>query len=84
VNQGPNGSFVYVVGENRKVQARPIAVRLVQDQTAVIQNGLQIGDTVVTDGQVSLSPGATVQVRTGAPGAGAAGGGSGKRRRQDS
>lgn len=84
VNEGPNGSFVYVVGDNRKVQIHPVAVQVVQDQTAVIQKGVNIGDTVVTDGQLSLSPGATVQVRSGAAGAGSGGGGSGKRRRQDS
>jgi multidrug efflux system membrane fusion protein len=82
INEGPNGSFVYVVGDNRKVKAQPISVQVVQDQTAVILKGVQIGDTVVTDGQLSLSPGAVVQVRA-APGA-VSGGGSGKRRRQDS
>ena len=69
VNEGPNGSFAYVVGANRKVKAQPISVQVTQDQTAVVQKGLQSGDTVVVDGQVSLSPGATVSIR-GAAGAG--------------
>ena len=83
VNEGPNGAFAYVVDANSKAQVRPITVQVTQDQTAVIQKGVQIGDTVVTDGQVSLSPGATVKVR-GAPGAGGGGAGSGKKKRQDS
>ena len=84
VNEGPNGSFAYVVDNNNKAQVRPISVQVTQDSTAVIQKGLQIGDTVVTDGQVSLSPGATVKVRGGTLGAGGGGTGSGKRKRQDS
>ncbi len=62
VNEGPNGPFVYLVGANRKAQVRPITVQVTQDGMTVIQKGLQDGDTVVTDGQVSLSPGATVAV----------------------
>lgn len=83
VNEGPNGAFAYVVGPNNKVQARPLSVQATQDQIAVIQKGLQIGDTVVTDGQVSLAPGSTVAIRNGSS---AAGGrtGSGKRGRQNS
>jgi multidrug efflux system membrane fusion protein len=79
VNEGPNGSFAYIVGANRKVKAQPIQVQVTQDQTAVIQKGLQSGDTVVVDGQVSLAPGATVAIR----GSGGAAG-VGKRGRQKS
>jgi multidrug efflux system membrane fusion protein len=82
VNEGPNGAFVYVVAQHRKVQVRPVSVQVTQDQISVIQNGLQIGDTVVTDGQVSLSPGATVAIRDGSSQGGGAG--SGKRGRKNS
>jgi multidrug efflux system membrane fusion protein len=82
VNEGANGAFVYVVGPNRKVQARPVSVQATQDQIAVIQKGVQIGDTVVTDGQVSLTPGSTVAIRNGSSQGG--GTGSGKRGRQNS
>ena len=71
VNEGPNGPFVYVVDANRKARMRPVTVRVTQDSTAVIQTGLAAGETVVTDGQVSLTPGATVSIR------GAGGGGKG-------
>jgi len=67
VNQGPKGAFAYVVGPDNKVQARPIVVLTSQDQTAVIRSGLSIGETVVTDGQMSLKPGATVRIRQAAP-----------------
>ncbi|HVY34894.1 MAG TPA: efflux RND transporter periplasmic adaptor subunit, partial [Caulobacteraceae bacterium] len=76
VSEGPNGSFVYVVGPDRKVKMRPVTVSVTQDATAVIQKGLEAGETVVTDGQVSLTPGARVSLRgAGGPGKGPRGGG---------
>ena len=86
VNEGPNGSFAYVVGPNRKAQVRPVTVQVTQDNVAVIEKGVKEGDVVVTDGQVSLSPGATVAIRNGGPGpmAGGGEGGSSRRKRQKS
>lgn len=63
VNQGPNGSFAYVIGADGKVTARPITVLATQDAIVVIKAGLQPGETVVTDGQLSLRPGLAVKVR---------------------
>lgn len=60
VNEGPNGSYAYVVGADNKVEARPIAVMATEGGTAAIQSGLKPGEVVVTDGQMSLSKGATV------------------------
>ena len=62
VNQGPRGAFAYVVGAGRKVSARPIAVAATQNGVAVIRSGLSAGETVVTDGQMSLAAGMTVSV----------------------
>ena len=72
VNQGPKGAYVYVVGAGNKVSLRPVTVETTQDTTAVIQSGLKAGETVVTDGQMSLKPGLTVAVHAPA-GAAAAG-----------
>jgi multidrug efflux system membrane fusion protein len=63
VNHGPLTTFAYVIGADHKVSASPITVALVQDATAVIGSGLHPGQTVVTDGQMSLKPGSTVIVR---------------------
>jgi len=63
VNQGPNGPFAYVIGADGKVTARPITIQTSQDALAVIKTGLQPGETVVTDGQLSLKPGLAVKVR---------------------
>ena len=62
VNQGPKGPYVYVVGAGNKVSLRPVTVETTQDTTAVIQSGLKAGETVVTDGQMSLKPGLTVAI----------------------
>ena len=63
VNQGPKGTYVYVVGAGNKVSMRPVTVATTQDTTAIIQSGLAAGETVVTDGQMSLKPGLTVAVQ---------------------
>ena len=60
VNPSPKGSFAYVVGADGKAQARPIVVTAIQDATAVIRSGIAAGETVVTDGQMSLAPGMAV------------------------
>ena len=62
VNQGPNGAYVYVVGPDSKVTLRPVTVETTQDTTAVIKSGLKPGETVVTDGQMSLRPNAPVSI----------------------
>jgi multidrug efflux system membrane fusion protein len=62
VNQGPNGSFAYVVGADQTVSMRPIKVGETEGVTAVITSGLTPGETVVTDGQMSLTAGSAVKI----------------------
>jgi len=71
VNRGPNGQFVFVVGAGNKAVMRPVTLASTDGQTAMIQSGLQPGETVVTDGQMTLKNGSLIRVaRT--PPAGAA------------
>ncbi len=63
VQSGQDGSFVYVVGEGRRVAARPVTVGPRVGQDLVIDKGLEQGETVVTEGQLRLAPGATVTTR---------------------
>ncbi|MEI9891211.1 MAG: efflux RND transporter periplasmic adaptor subunit [Caulobacteraceae bacterium] len=70
VNQGPNGPFVFVVGDDNKAMLHPVSVITTQDATAVIKTGVAPGDTVVTDGQLSLRPGSKVRARTDRPAGG--------------
>jgi multidrug efflux system membrane fusion protein len=62
VNQGPNGSFLYVVGANKTVSMRPVTVAWTQGSTVVVKSGVQAGETVVTDGQMILKPGSSVRI----------------------
>lgn len=60
-----NGSFVFVVGANNKVQQRYVTPGTVSGQHAVIDKGLAVGETVVIDGQMLLVDGTAVQVAKG-------------------
>jgi multidrug efflux system membrane fusion protein len=62
VQTGQDGTFVYVVGDDGKVQFRPVKVGPRVDLDLVIDDGLQAGETVVTEGQLRLQPGSQVQV----------------------
>jgi len=61
---GQEGTFVFVVGADKKVEKRLVKVNRTLNNTAVIDEGLKPGETVVTDGQMRLVPGATVAVKS--------------------
>ena len=63
VQTGQNGSFVYVVKPDRTVEMRPVTTGARVDQDMVVDQGLQLGETVVTEGQLRLAPGSRVVVR---------------------
>ncbi len=60
IQQGPQGQFVFVVGQDHKVAMRPVSVRQSLNGEALIAKGLSAGETVVVRGQYRLSPGALV------------------------
>jgi multidrug efflux system membrane fusion protein len=57
VQQGPDGPFAFVVGQDRRVQKRVIKVGDMSKTTAIINDGLQPGDLVVTEGQYRIQAG---------------------------
>lgn len=61
---GQDGTFAYVIGPGNKAEKRPIKVNRVLDSLAVIDEGLKAGEIVVTDGQMRLMPGATVEIKS--------------------
>ncbi len=83
VQTGQDGAFVYVVKEDRSVEARPVIAGIRVDQDLVIDKGLSVGETIVTEGQLRLAPGIKVQMRDGRGGANQAddkqGGGEGRK-----
>jgi membrane fusion protein, multidrug efflux system len=57
------GSYVYVVRANNTVEQRTVVpLRTIVDDT-VIEKGLRPGETIVTDGQINLIPGSTVEAK---------------------
>jgi multidrug efflux system membrane fusion protein len=65
VQTGQQGSFVFVVQPNMKAAIRPIVIGESIDNKTVVTSGLKAGETVVTDGQLRLIPGATVTIKSG-------------------
>ena len=62
VQTGQQGQYVFVARDDRTVELRPVRVNRLDEQEAVIDEGLEAGETVVTDGQLRLVPGAAIEV----------------------
>jgi multidrug efflux system membrane fusion protein len=71
VQNGQDGPFVFVVKNDKTAESRNVKVDRVLGDVAVITNGIKPGEVVVTDGQLRLTPGSKVDMKNGAPAAGA-------------
>ena len=60
VQAGQRGSIVWVVGADRTAVSRVVVVDRISDGIAVISSGIAADETVVSDGQLRLSKGATI------------------------
>jgi multidrug efflux system membrane fusion protein len=63
VVEAESGNYVYVVDAEGKAETRPVVVGRAAGEDVIVEQGLAAGETVVTDGQLRLVPGAKVQVR---------------------
>ncbi|MBA4418173.1 MAG: multidrug transporter subunit MdtA [Syntrophus sp. (in: bacteria)] len=63
IQRGPQGTFVYVVKEDRTVTVRPIVINEIQSGNASIKTGISAGELVVTDGADRLREGAKVELK---------------------
>jgi multidrug efflux system membrane fusion protein len=63
VQQGADGNFIYVVKDDSSVEMRKIEVAAADAGLTAIAKGLQAGETVVTDGQLRLTPGVKIKAR---------------------
>src|SRR6185295_13794882 len=61
VLRGTQGTFVYVVKDDKSVTVRPVKVASTEGQTASIESGISAGEMVVTDGTDKLREGAKVE-----------------------
>jgi multidrug efflux system membrane fusion protein len=78
VANSQSGPYLFVVKPDTTVEARPIQVQRTYRDWSIIASGVNPGETVVTDGQLRLSPGAKAVIRPAGGGShgGSAGGGS--------
>jgi multidrug efflux system membrane fusion protein len=64
VQRGAQGLFAYVVKPDQSAELRPLKVGQIDSRAAVIEDGLQAGEHVVTAGQFRLQSGSHVETRT--------------------
>jgi multidrug efflux system membrane fusion protein len=62
VNRGPNGQFVFVVGTNHKAIMHTVHVGGAEGDLSMISSGVQPGDVVVLDGQMTLKNGSLTRI----------------------
>jgi multidrug efflux system membrane fusion protein len=65
IQTSQEGQIVFVVKPDLKVEVRTVEVGRPIDGDVIITKGLQPGERVVTEGQLRLVPGATVQIKSG-------------------
>ncbi len=64
VQPGQNGEIVWMIKADRTVEMRPVSTGGQWQGQTIIDQGIQPGEEVVTDGQVALYSGARVVIRT--------------------
>ena len=69
VQTGQQGQFVFVIKSDMTAEQRPVKVGEAVGGSTIIEQGVQPGERVVTDGQMRLVPGSRVEIRQAAPGA---------------
>jgi multidrug efflux system membrane fusion protein len=69
VQRGPNGLFAYVVAADGTAQMRALKVGRIEEGDALIEDGLKVGEQIVTSGQYRVQPGSPLEVVRAAQGA---------------
>ena len=59
---GPEGQYVYVVGDDSVAEMRKVTVKRADGDQAIVASGLTKGERVVTRGQLRLGPKTRVQI----------------------
>jgi len=63
IQVGQQGSFVYAVKADQTVEPKPVQVGQTISGKVIIEKGITAGETVVTDGQSRLFPGAKISLK---------------------
>lgn len=64
VQTGQAGAYVFVINPDLTVESRPVVLGRSLEGETVIEKGLQPDEKVVTDGQLRLTPGARVEIKS--------------------
>jgi len=64
VQTSQQGQYIFVVKPDLTAEMRPVTVSRTADTLAVIAEGLQPDEKVVTDGQLRVVPGGKVEIKT--------------------
>jgi multidrug efflux system membrane fusion protein len=65
IQTGQQGQYVYVVEQGGTAAVRPVKAGPASGERTVVESGIAAGETVVTDGQLRLTPGSPVVEKTG-------------------
>ncbi|HEV2245444.1 MAG TPA: efflux RND transporter periplasmic adaptor subunit [Terriglobia bacterium] len=64
VQNGEQGQYVYVIKSDHTADFRPVTVGNTLGGVTIVEKGVQPGETVVTNGQLRLYPGAKVSLKS--------------------
>ncbi len=64
VQRGPNGFFAWVAKPDGTADQREIQARSVDNDTTIVEKGLEAGEQVVVNGQHRLQPGTHIEPKT--------------------
>ncbi|MEP7139331.1 MAG: efflux RND transporter periplasmic adaptor subunit [Caldimonas sp.] len=73
IRHGPNGDFVYVIGDDHTVTVRAVERGIATSDVIAVTKGIAVGERVVTEGGDRLKDGARVQLASERPASGVAG-----------
>ncbi len=62
VQRGQNGPFIFVINADSTVDMQPVGLGEQRDLETVITEGLEPGQSIVTDGQLRLKPGSKIKI----------------------
>lgn len=68
IQTGQSGPYVFVVRDDLTAELRPVAPGREYERQTVIEQGVQPGERIVTDGQLQLATGTRVEVKNGPQG----------------
>jgi len=62
---GQQGPYVFVVKGDQTVESRKVTPGAAVGRETIVEKGLEVGESVVTDGQLRLVPGTKIVIKTG-------------------